>query len=87
METIVRNVSELDLGDRSLLERVIGHTLRENEQLVIQVTSPPTQQVTTDGGAPRKLPSWCNVYEGLSDAEIDELDQAIVRTHSSRDQS
>jgi len=31
------------------------------------------------------LPAWCDVYEGLSDKEIDELDAAIVRTHSSRD--
>jgi hypothetical protein len=33
----------------------------------------PRKKTETDDG----LPEWWNVYEGLSDAEIDRLDQAI----------
>ncbi len=82
METVVRNVRDLDQTDRSLLERVLGHQLREGQQLVIQVISmaadqqqtvqPPETRPTHD-----QSPPWANIYEGLSDAEVDDLDQAI----------
>ena len=78
METIVRNVRDLGEIDRSLFERVIGHPLSENAQLVIQVKNAAPRAAATS----RKLPAWCNVYEGLSESEIDDLDQAIVRNHS-----
>jgi hypothetical protein len=83
METIVRNVRDLDQTDRSALERVVGRQLGESQQLVIQVVSaavePPAPPMA--GG---QLPDWCDVYEGLSDAQIDDLDGAIVRDHSTR---
>lgn len=28
---------------------------------------------------PSKLPEWCNVYEGLTDQEVDDIESAIVR--------
>lgn len=31
-----------------------------------------------------KLPDWCNVYEGMTDDEIDEIERAIVRDPSTR---
>ncbi|HVC94963.1 MAG TPA: hypothetical protein VND64_14805 [Pirellulales bacterium] len=85
METVVRNVRELDQTDRSALERVVGHELRENQRLVIQVMSVTIEKPPPALPANGKLPPWCDVYEGLPDAEIDDLDRAIVRTHSSRD--
>ena len=85
METIIRNVRDLDQTDRSVLERVVGHSLRESQQIVIQVTNAANEPTSTADTEGNQLPSWCDVYEGLSDAEIDELDQAIVRDHSSRD--
>jgi hypothetical protein len=89
METVTRNVNDLEPGDRRALEHVIGIPLSESQQLVIQVveTKPDAQslgqkqQHPTDG---MKLPDWCNVYEGLSDAEIDEIEKSIVRSPSSR---
>ena len=39
METLVRNVRDLDQSDRSTLERLVGHQLRESQRLVIQVMS------------------------------------------------
>jgi hypothetical protein len=85
METIVRNVRDLDQTDRSALERVVGHQLRESQQLVIQVSAVAGEPSPVPQPKAGDLPPWCQVYEGLSDAEIDELDGAIVRNHSSRD--
>ncbi len=31
-----------------------------------------------DSGDSTSLPEWCNVYEGLSEAEIEELERAIL---------
>lgn len=84
METLVRNVRDLDQSDRSALERVVGHQLSQSQRLVIQVMNAGVEELAA-GTADDELPAWSNVYEGLSDSEIDELDAAIVRTHSSRD--
>jgi hypothetical protein len=86
VETIVRHVRDLNQQDRSALERVVGHSLGESQQIVIQVASDP-QKTQTNGesvGA-GKLPDWCRVYDGLTDNEIDELDQSIVRLLGGRD--
>jgi len=83
METVIRNVGDIPASDRSALERVVGHQLRESQQLVIQVVSlvvPPPPAATTGDS----LPDWCRVYEGMTDAEAEELHGAIVRDHSSR---
>ena len=85
METVIHNVGDLDTASRVVLERVVGHQLRESQKLVIQVVSivvtPPAPPTTT---ATTRLPDWCRVYRGLSDERIDELDRAIVRLPSSR---
>jgi len=85
VETIIRNVRDLDQTDRSVLERVVGHSLRESQQIVIQVTNAANEPTPTAEAGGNQLPAWCDVYEGLSDAQIDQLDQAIVRDRSSRD--
>ena len=86
METVTRQVRDLDQQDRSALERVVGHTLGESQQLVIQVTGdlaspPPNGESVAEG----QLPEWCHIYEGLTDQEIDELDRAIIRLPGGRD--
>lgn len=82
METVIRNVGELDASDRTVLERVVGKHLGESQQLVIQVVSvavPPTNSSTS-----AMLPEWCNVYENLSEAEIAEIESGIVRSRLGR---
>ena len=78
METIVRNVGDLARPDRTAMERIVGHALGESQRLIIQVMTldslaPPPSQATT---LP-ELPEWTDVYKGLSDEEIDDLDTAI----------
>ena len=79
MEVVVHNVRDLRNNERSAAEQLVGHALRENQQLVIQV-------VNLDLGAERpgngtdegKLPEWCNVYDGLTDEEIADLEKTIL---------
>lgn len=79
MESVVRNVRDLNQNDRSTLERVVGQHLRENQQLVIQVmTVDAPAPAGHNGAASGQLPDWCNVYEGLTDAEIADLEQVIL---------
>jgi hypothetical protein len=85
MEAIVHSVQNLDQSDLSTLERLVGHQLRASEKLVIQVLPAQADRSTAPQPVMDKLPDWCHVYEGLTDAEIDELDRAIVRDRSSRD--
>ena len=53
MESIIRNVRDIDSADREALEHVVGSALRENQQLIIQVVSidlsDPTAQKSGDG--------------------------------------
>lgn len=90
MESIVRNISEIDMADRRALEHVLGQPLRENQQIVIHVLNlgePPPEAVLplTPPVAVAALPAWCDVYEGLSDAEIDQLEEVILnREHWNR---
>ena len=77
METIVRDVGDLDHGDRSALERVVGHALGEGQRLIIQVLTAERPAAEPPAGELPDLPEWTDVYAGLSDAEIDDLDAAI----------
>lgn len=83
METIIRNVSDLPANDRSAAERLVGHELTPNQQLVIvvkdQVAKKPMSSVSvSDPPSTPKLPDWCNVYQGLSDQDIDEVEKIIL---------
>jgi hypothetical protein len=85
METVVHNIRDLKGNKRSAAEQLVGHSLRENQQLVIQVVTlelGPSPSGTTTGEG--KLPEWCNVYEGLTDAEIADIEKSIVRDRGSR---
>jgi hypothetical protein len=85
METVIRNVGDLDAHDRTTLERIVGHELRESQQLVIQVVGGISPPAPVHPSAGPSLPDWCRVYDGLMDTEVDELDRSIVRSPTSRD--
>ena len=40
MESIVRNVKDLDTAERQVYETALGQQLRENQQIVIRVLTP-----------------------------------------------
>jgi hypothetical protein len=90
MKSIVRNISDIDTADRRALEHVVGQRLRENQQVIIQVTtvgqaSGEAPLAPTSPAAGAGLPAWCNVYEGLSDHQIEEIEEVILdRDHWNR---
>ena len=80
MKKITRNVKELGSDEKRVYESVIGHELCENQQIILQVITPrETAEVTPPPQQPSgTLPDWCNVYDGLSDEEIDDLEKVIL---------
>jgi hypothetical protein len=79
MESITRNVAEIDATDRQALEHVVGRQLLENQQVVIQIVNIDVPPVPANGKSPPgKLPEWCNVDAGLSDAEVAEIEQVVL---------
>jgi S-adenosylmethionine hydrolase len=81
METEVKiDVATLDAPHRRALEEVIGRQLEANQRVVISVTEP----VASQDDVPRPvqtLDDWTNVYEGLSDQEIEAIDQ-VAKTRA-----
>ena len=78
METITRNVRDISSTARKVLEQVLGRQLGDNQQVVIQVVTPETKtEDRKTNSSPGKLPDWCNVYEGLADVEISEIEKII----------
>ena len=86
METITRNVSDIPATDLRALEHLIGAPLLPSQQIIMQVVEkesggnempPQTDDI--------RLPEWCNVYEGLSDEEIDRLEDGLQRLDLTRD--
>lgn len=83
METVSHFVSNLEFADRSAIERLLGHPLADQQQLVIQVIE--GFQARRPITPPLKsLPDWCNVFEGATEAELDDISQSIRRDYSSR---
>ncbi len=78
METITRNVRDIPATDLQALEHLIGFPLYPGQQVIVQVIEIESgrEKNAPDSGE-AKLPDWCNVYDGLSDEEIDRLDGAI----------
>lgn len=91
MESLTRKVGDIDVSDRRALEHMLGHSLPENHRLVIQIINPETE---SNKEAEREdqvalgtaqLPDWCDVYAGLSDAEIRGIEETILdRTNLAR---
>jgi hypothetical protein len=81
MEFVTRRVRDIDTAERRVLEHVIGQQVKENQELIIQVvtrgTAAPTAPQPAEAAPADELPDWCNVYEGLSEEEIDDLESII----------
>ena len=64
-------------------QHVLGRQLKENQQIIIQVVtlSSDTEQTPEkgDAAASDELPEWCNVYEGLTDEQIADLESVMLQ--------
>jgi hypothetical protein len=85
MESLIRNVGDIDAHDRQALEHVLGLSLRENQQLVIHIVNLNVEAeaaktpASKQGSETPVLPDWCKVYEGMSDADIDDMEHTILQ--------
>ncbi|HJT33472.1 MAG TPA: hypothetical protein VJ783_15620 [Pirellulales bacterium] len=73
------DIGSLDASHRRALEEVIGRQLAANQRLVISVSD-----ATADSPAAKpaqSLDDWTRVYDGLSDAAVEEID-AIIKTRA-----
>ena len=87
MEKITRQFQQLSSDEKRVYESVLGHELQENQQIILQVITVggAEEEPKTSDQATGTLPQWCNVYEGLSDEEIAEIETVILdRSHWSR---
>lgn len=81
MESIIRDVTALDETHRRALEDVLGRELHANQRLIINVL-----ELEVPGGAagerpPQSLDEWTRVYEGLSDDQIEQIDE-VAKTRA-----
>jgi hypothetical protein len=78
MDPVSRDVRDLSPADRSALEHLVGHRLSETQRIIVQVINvyphAPDEVKPENSGA---VPSWWHVYEGLSDEEVNRLDEAV----------
>jgi hypothetical protein len=75
------DVMTLDATHRRALEDVIGVQLQANQRLIIGVTE---IDESASEGTPRRtqtVQEWTNVYEGLSDEQIEAIDR-IAKTRA-----
>jgi hypothetical protein len=75
MDTVVRHVRDIAPADRRVLEHVIGRSLEEDQEVIIQVVTPQAE------GPSGQLPAWCNVFAGLTGQQVDEV-EGIIRQRS-----
>lgn len=85
METISCNVGDSGTPERQALEQILGRPLLASQRLVIGVVeaTPPAaageeSAAQVSNGEPT-LPEWCDVYAGLSDQEVADLEQVILK--------
>lgn len=81
MEIITKNVRDISPPDKLALEHVIGQQLTENQQVIIQVCSLDlrSEPATTETKSAQGLPDWCNVYAGLTDKQIEAVEQTVLQ--------
>jgi hypothetical protein len=81
MESITRQVCELKPDERRVYEAALGKQLHENQQIILQVITliepldvPDVDQSTSA----THRPAWCNVYDGLTDQEIADVESSAL---------
>jgi len=79
VESITKNLRDISPPDKLALEHVIGQQLTENHQVIIQICSfgLPSEPATTETKSAQGLPDWCNVYAGLTDKQIEAVEQTV----------
>lgn len=79
---VIRNVSDIGLAERAVLEHVVGWQLRDNQQLIIRVVSVDVAATEDNVAEPLNgdagVPSWCSVLEGLSEHDLADVNATLA---------
>ena len=89
MESISRNVGDLTNTERQVYETVLGHPLHDGQRIIVQLIdvnasdakTQPTASSQENGNRQHgdaTLPEWCDVYRGLSDEEIEAVEESVL---------
>jgi hypothetical protein len=79
MNAITRHVRDIEIRDRQALEHLLGLPLSDNQRVMIQIDTVPSLSPANgnQSAVNPELPDWCDVFAGLSEKEIAEV-QAIA---------
>lgn len=83
-KTIVRDVRDIDRGDRRAIEHALGETLRDDQRLVVRLVPLPEPAGTEPSRVAAQdayagLPDWCDVFQGLTNDQIAEVERTTGR--------
>ena len=83
MESIIRNVRDIDSRERQALEHVLGQQLKENQKIIIQIVTVSNESMETEPAQEHMpaapLPEWCNVFAGLTDEQVAEVEDVVLQ--------
>jgi hypothetical protein len=81
MESITKNVRDISLPEELAVEHVIGQQLTENQEVIIQIyrLDLRSEPETTETESAQGLPDWCNVYAGLTDKQVEAVEQTALQ--------
>jgi hypothetical protein len=85
MDSIIRNVGDLSSNERHVYENVFGQPLRDDQQVIVQLIECRTDDgiAAATNGAEASLALY-TIWADLDDAEIGELESAILQRSDSR---
>jgi hypothetical protein len=85
MDSVIRNVGELSSNERDVYENVFGQPLRDDQKVIVQLieSCPGDGIAATTKGAEADLAPYI-IWADLDDAEIGELESAILQRSDSR---
>ena len=77
MESIIRNVQEIEAAEKRVYEVVLGQRLRDDQQVIVRVLTPPDEETRQKALAGlKKLSEKGNQHRqslGISEEEADEI--------------
>src|SRR5262245_33625684 len=82
MESVTRNVADIEGADRRALEHLIGKHLTEHQQVIISIVNLdlPGSDAPVAERPVQTLEDW-DIYKGLSEEEIEAIDR-VVKTRA-----
>jgi len=82
MESFVRNVRDLDAGNRQSLETILGRRLGDDQQVMIRVVTPVEPVVAEHGTLSDLIGAWKTDHVPTDDEIERILEEERIRKHA-----